>query len=113
MGSAVLGVQRLETIPPESSLEFVRNLCQRNFRPIGPMKAMTEAVDQFKSPEHRAAAIEALSNRHWWRGEQGLNAWAATLPSASERQIVVNQILKNSGSLTPAQREKLVAPLLR
>ena len=110
-GSIAEGVQRLETIPPESSVEFVRNLCQRNFGMNDPLEKMTKAVDEFKSPEHRAAAIEALSNRYWWLGVQGLIDWAATLPSASERQIVAGQILKNPGGLTPAEREKLVAPL--
>ena len=111
-GSITEGVERLETIPPESSVEFVRNLCQRHFGMNDPLEKMTQAVDEFKSPGHRAAAIEALSNRwYWWRGVQGLIDWAAALPSASERKIVADQILKNPGGLTPAEREKLVAPL--
>ena len=75
------------------------------------LEKMTQAVDEFKSPGHRAAAIEALSNRYWWRGVQGLIDWAATLPSASERKIVADQILNNPGGLTPDERQKLVAPL--
>jgi len=105
------GVKRLENVPPGSSVDFVKSLCQKNFDMNDPLDKMTAGVDQFQNPEHRAAAIEVLASQFWWRSNPALVAWATTLPSARERQIVADQILQSKGTLTPAEREKMVAPL--
>jgi hypothetical protein len=105
------GVKRLENVPPASSVDFVKSLCQKNFDMNDPLDKMTAGVDQFQNPEHRAAAIEVLASQFWWRSNPALVAWATTLPSARERQIVADQILQSKGALTAAEREKMVAPL--
>lgn len=105
------GVKRLENVPPASSVDFVKSLCQKNFDMNDPLDKMTASVDQFQNQEHRAAAIEVLAGQYWWRANASLVAWATTLPSASERKIVADQILQSKGNLTPLEREKLVAPL--